>query len=125
MNRENSERNGTEQHETHESRIAEYLTDLKRERYECTDEMPTGIANAKDPNYYKYKCRTNWWSSVTGLLDEMCRDGFVRDAEMKAEIGKFLAFVKTIDFKKFRTKEEIAVANEMLDKVIPHLEGLK
>ncbi|GEM_PF-4887324 len=106
--------------------VEEALEYFSHERHQCLNEMPVERVSLNDPNYYFYKCRSNWWTGIMHRLPQLKKFASVETgSEIDQDIDAFLAFTRTIDFSKFRTKEEIEKANAFLDKLIAYLESKK
>lgn len=101
---------------------ATYLRQAEKMRFEDLDELPAERVTFGDPNYYRYKCRGNWWHALVGMLEVITDNGWVEDAQAAVRVHDFMAWVqKDIDPAKFRTREEINAANDILDIVIAEL----
>lgn len=95
---------------------------FRMNRFFCIDEIPAERVKMGDPNYNKYKCRTNWFnSSINGI--DACM-GQITDP-LFSELEADLEFFRTkVDWQAMRTREEIDRVNGMLDKVIAYFENL-
>lgn len=107
-----------------ENRHQAILDFLKHERNQCIDDLPKERVIPGDPNYYKYKCRTAWWQGIKSNLSVLLEDGILDD-QTKERVSSFLLWMSTVDFKKFRTRDDINKANDILDIVIGDLESRK
>ena len=106
--------------------VQRHLDFLKKERDDCIDDLPKERVVPSDPNYHKYKCRTNWWQGILSRFRYLLEDGLIKDEGVSDSVEAFIKFaMEEIDFTKFRVKEEIDQANEILDLVISHLESSK
>ena len=102
--------------------IARILAYLKKERYECIDDLPSKPVEPKDPNYRRYKCRSNWWQGITSSMKLLLHKNLIDDSDIQKTMSDFLAYVRTMDFFKFRAREELDKANAVLDIIIASLE---
>jgi hypothetical protein len=95
---------------------------FRMNRFFCIDEIPAERVREDDPNYHKYKCRTNWFnSSINGI--DVCM-GQITDP-LFSELEADLQFFRTqVDWQAMRTREEIDRVNAMLEKVIAYFENL-
>ncbi|MDP3994437.1 MAG: hypothetical protein Q8P91_01220 [bacterium] len=50
------------------------LADLKHLRHDFLDDLPPEKVTFADPNYYRYKCRGNYFQGVVGVLDKILDD---------------------------------------------------
>lgn len=106
--------------------LENFLEYFLHERHQCLDEIPVEHVRIDDPNYYLYKCRSNWWIGIMSRLSHLRKFGLVEvGSQIDQDIDAFLAFTRTVDFSKFRTREEITKANEFLDKLIAYLDSKK
>lgn len=99
----------------------EQTVDLFRKfRNDYIDDLPEEIVTFEDPNYYKYKCRGNWWHGVLLNLNYLESILPAPDAELQSAINEFKGYIEGLDYKngKRRTREEIDGANERLDRLI-------
>lgn len=85
------------------------------------DDLPTKAVSEDDPKYYQYKCRTNWWNPLLFEIALLEKYGLI-DERVKEDVDNFKILMRTIDWSKFRTKEEIDKANDFLKKIISYLE---
>ena len=101
-----------------------FLEHLSHERYQCIDDLPKELVQLLDPNYYLYKCRTNWWHRILNQLVLMkALDIADEGTQLNNDVDNFISFIETIDTNKFRTREEIDRANRFLDQIIAQLES--
>ena len=110
--------------ETKEQKQAkESLDFLLRERNDCIDDLPGERVTPEDPNYKKYKCRTNWWHGIIGRFTYLLKyTALIDDPRVADEMERFLDYAGTLNFDKFRKREEIERANDSIDIVTAHLE---
>lgn len=99
---------------------ARYLQDFRAFRYEHLDDLPPQRIMLGDPNYYRYKCRGNFWNAVAARLENLRDFGIISDAEKAAEIDSFIQFLREQAPResKFATKEDIDKINQTLDRII-------
>ena len=108
-----------------------YFREMKRERclclakefrYQDTDDLPSERVLPSDPNYHRYKCRTNWWQGLRSMLRSIVKHGLISGEDVRRDVHAFIDYIDHgIDFSKLRTREEIDKANHMLDAVIEAL----
>jgi hypothetical protein len=101
-----------------------YLADLRRLRYDYIDEIPDQILKPGMPNYYKYKCRNNFFYDLSlkiSLLEQLQLLKSPAVLKSCAEFKKFLETIKSA--KKGRiSSDDIDKANKILDILIKELE---
>jgi len=98
-----------------------HLGRLKWFRNDFIDDLPIEKVSPQDPNYYKYKCRGNFFQGVVADLSNIIDEGIIKDDKIISAIEEFLKYAtEEIDFSKFTTKENIRRVNEILDLVIKH-----
>jgi len=99
-----------------------FISELKYYRHDCIDDLPSEEVSMNDSNYYKYKCRGNYFNSLVGILRFMLKVKMIDDQDVINKINDFIKHAcDEIDFSKFVTKEEINRTNKFLDEVIDYL----
>jgi len=97
-----------------------FLADFQDWRDNYLDDLPDHLLEPGEPNYHKYKCRTNWFNIfektlliAVPLLEEPLYSEVIHYVE---EIFPLL------NWNIWRTKKDIDTANEILHKVTTWLE---
>ncbi len=108
-----------------------YLNKFTLFRHRYIDDLPDHILKLDDPNYNYYKCRTAWWTNISGNAQLLLRENIINDSALSNEFQKFLDYIKTVQnhrqeqraqgIKHRYTREEINGANAFLDKFIVYL----
>ncbi len=106
-----------------------HLEFLREERDECTDELPEKHISNYPEIYYQAKCRTNWWNGIIGrfrlLLGIEMGTGenevVIEDPTVAEQVRQFIKFTENINFKEYRTANEIKRADEAITVVINYL----
>ncbi len=108
-----------------------YLNKFTLFRHRYIDDLPDHILKLDDPNYNYYKCRTAWWTNISGNAQLLLRENIINDFALRNEFQKFLDYIKTVQnhrqeqraqgIKHRYTREEINDANAFLDKFIVYL----
>lgn len=94
---------------------------FRANRYLCIDVIPAERVSQNDPNYNKYKCRTNWFNSSLNGIDACM--GQITDP-LFSELEEGIQFFRTqVDWQAMRTREEIDRMNVMLEKVILYFDS--
>lgn len=86
------------------------------------DTVPEGLVHSSDPDN-RYKVRGAWWAGVNGDLLTAVDERFISDVQLRRRIYQFVRKVEKMQFgddtpASRRTVEEIAWANEFIDKVL-------
>ncbi len=98
----------------------EFLPFFQEWRDTYIDDLPDHRLEPGEPNYHKYKCRTNWFHMFEKTL--LLAIPHMPDP-LQSEVIDYVENVFTqLDWSKFRTKEEIATATIILNKVTAWLE---
>ncbi|NTV41005.1 MAG: hypothetical protein HGA61_01900 [Candidatus Moranbacteria bacterium] len=95
-------------------------------RYNYLEDFPEKILQPEDADYHKYKCRTNYFSSISSsigrLESELAKSNRQLSENTKTKCHKFLNFCETLRGREEKyTIEEINIANEILDILIKEL----
>lgn len=108
-----------------------YLQKFTSFRYDYLDEIPDHILKPGDSNYARYKCRGNWWTKISGNIQNLMRFGLLKDAAIQQEIQKFFDYLAMIDARKRAqmnrneepryTKDDLSYADAFLDSLIAHV----
>ena len=99
---------------------AKFLPHLKERLDGCIDDLPPALVEMGDPNYYHYKCRTNWFNSVKQFFI-FCLSQ-IRDP-LYSEVETYIHHLEQeVDWKAMRTRGDIDRANDILKKVITYIE---
>lgn len=114
------------------------LRGLKELRYDFIDRIPEGVISVSDPDYHRYKCRTNFYCMVRNELLAIRRKG-ICPTGLESKIDEFDQYVRrrghalnynapTVYFLDFQlvysaitTKEDIDYVNSILDLFINSL----
>lgn len=94
---------------------------FRANRYLCIDVIPPERVREDDPNYHKYKCRTNWFNSSLNGIDACM--GQIVDPLFSELDGEIQYFCTRVDWQAMRTRGEIDRMNAMLEKVIAYFDG--
>lgn len=108
-----------------------YLNKFTSFRHQYLDEIPDHILKPGDTNYAHYKCRTTWWTIISGNV-QLARDQEIfTDPRILQEVKNFLEYVNAVQARRrehmkqgleYRySTEEIAAADAFLDKLITYL----
>lgn len=86
------------------------------------DDIPAEMIHSYAPDN-RFKVRGGWWVGVKADLYYAIREGFVPELVIENEINEFIKQVTQLKFgddtpASRRTAEEIAWANEFIDKVL-------
>ena len=108
-----------------------YLNKFTLFRHRYIDNLPDHILKLDDPNYNYYKCRTAWWTNISGNAQLLLREDVITNAVLRDNLQKFIEYVKVVQNHRREqmaqgaahhyTREEISGANEFLDKFIVYL----
>jgi len=104
-----------------ESKKQHYLTIFLKFRNDYSDEIPANIITHADEGYYKHKCTGNFFAAVALYINLALGNNIFPDSIKASQLKKFTEFVKTLDFSRRITKENISYANEVLDLIIATL----
>jgi hypothetical protein len=99
------------------------LKSFHRLRYEYIDDIPPEkIIPYKTPGWDRYKCRTNFFNSISLKILLLQQKDLIVSPEAKQECENFLEFCKTIEgTSKFYQREDIDRANKVLDVLTKEL----
>lgn len=76
-----------------------------------------------DSRFNKSKCRDNYILSLSLNLEAAIADGAIKDSDLEEKIKKFRKHDFNYHHRKFTTKQEINMINQILDDVIDYLEN--
>lgn len=93
---------------------------LKELRYDRVEDIPAQRVSKDDPNYYRYKCRNNWFHSSIQAIDGVLQH--IDDPSLHPEITAGIQFFRQIDWQAMRTREDIDKMNGLLEKVIHYFD---
>jgi len=93
---------------------------LKERRYDCIEDIPAERVTRDDPNYYRYKCRNNWFHSSMEAMGGVL--GSIADSALRDEIAAGIRSFRQIDWQAMRTREDINKMNGLLGKVINYFD---
>jgi len=100
----------------------EYLERLRRLRFDFLDEIPPERLLPEAPNYHLYKCRTNFFGTVSASIQRFQDLGLIKSLEVIRECEEFFKFCDSIrGTGKFYIKEDIDKVNRVLDLLIKEL----
>lgn len=75
---------------------AERLKELHELRFDYLDELPTEkIVPYETPNWDKYKCRTNFLTSVYLIIEDLQKNGLINGAEAMQAANEFIDFCRS------------------------------
>lgn len=117
----NKERAPHSQIESDKEKTVRFLESFRNYLNNCIDDLPAERVKVGDPHYYQYKCITAWWQKIYNQIFLLEIAGLISD-EIKKDIEDFKNLRTKIDWAKFRTREEIELANDFLRKMIAYLE---
>ncbi len=99
-----------------------YLKTLRRLRFDYIEEFPSEILLPDMPNYQLYKCRTNFFSTISAIILYLREIGLINSPETKKECEEFFKFCDTIrGNKNFYKQQDVDKANKILDFLIKEL----
>lgn len=78
--------------------------ELYNKRFDAIDDLPSQKIMHGDPNYYKYKCRTNWMFGLSFKLDAAVRNGVLVSPQEVEIVKNFQQFIRDL---KVRQQNEI------------------
>jgi len=83
------------------------------------DEIPTEMIDSHTP-INNFKVRRNWFQSVVATLANLLDDGEITDQATREEVGKFLKYATSEEFKNkpLTGAEDIAWANRIIDLAV-------
>lgn len=91
-------------------------------RFDYIEEFPSERLLPGMPNYHKYKCRTNFFNTVSGVILRLNQLKLINGSETKKGCEEFFKFCSSIrGTKRFYTQEDINKANRVLDFLIKEL----
>ena len=97
-----------------------FLPELKKRLHDCIDDLPADWVQEDDPNFYRYKCRTNWFSPIKQFFVFSLSQ--IRDP-LHSEVETYIYHLEhEVDWQAMRTREDIERANSILQKVITYIE---
>ncbi len=99
----------------------DYLKDFIEYRNNYLNYLPTKKLMPRDIDYYKYKCRGNFFIGVSSRIDRLINKGLIKNKEVIKEGQNFIIYVQKMDFSKFVTKKDIDKVNNFLDFMIANL----
>ncbi len=103
-----------------------FLDRFRDLRYNYLEDFPEEILRPEDTDYHKYKCRTNYFASISSgiarLEDVLSKANCHMSENAKEKCDEFLAFCETLKGRQEKyTIQEINKANEILDILIKEL----
>jgi hypothetical protein len=88
-------------------------------RDDFIDDLPAGRILHGDPDYYRYRCRNNWFAAFKCNLSMVVLQ--IREP-LYTEVDEYYGFLqKGMDWQAMRTKKELELAKDILGKVIDYI----
>ena len=106
-------------------KIEKIIKALKNYKDNFIEDLPEQLITMDDPDYYRYKCRTNWWHHLLAELGRIDLYPHLFKKETFDKNKEFMDFIEGLDYEKFRTKNEIDKANIFLGELVSCLEEEK
>ena len=104
-----------------EERKSEYLQKFLNLRNNYIDDLPLQRVTPEDPNYYRYKCRGNFFASALALIENIVEESIITDPRVIEDTQSAIEYIQRMDFSKFVTRQDIEKINTILDYMINSL----
>lgn len=91
---------------------------------DCSNEMSQEIVTHKDPNYYKYKVRGNWFHKCLGFIEQAVRLNYA-PPEFLAEVLDFIKAWKKRHYENPEPKRIVKTTKEEIDTMDNFLKRTK
>ena len=95
---------------------------MKELRYDRIEDIPAEKISREDPNYFRYKCRNNWFHGSIQVIDGLLQH--INDPSLRSETATGIQFFRQIDWQAMRTREDIDKMNGLLEKVINYFDQM-
>ena len=96
-----------------------------RDDKKWTDDIPppSEILKSDHPNYYTYRCRGAWFSSIASEMASLLKRDLALDIEIKQKCFDFVKFVQAMPMRNpdLSTAEDIQKGKLFLDEIINYL----
>ncbi len=107
--------------EKYDLRRAKYQKELFDFRNKYIDDLPAEKVHMSDPKYDLYKCRGNFFQGVLATLENISESGVFTTPELQNQVEQSMQWIESLDYSVFRTKEDIAKVNHILEYLIEEL----
>lgn len=87
-----------------------FLKAAERFRDEYIDDLPETLVTSNDPNYQRYKCRSNYFNNVCMFLGLVLKEGFLQGTQTEQNAIDFIDYYTRVRPKGeglFYTREDI------------------
>ncbi|MFA7653621.1 MAG: hypothetical protein WCX97_01065 [Candidatus Magasanikbacteria bacterium] len=102
--------------------VLENILELRDDR-KWTDDIPSEILKPDHPNYYNYRCRGAWFSSIASEIVSLLRRDQTLSTEIRSECENFIEFVQAMPKRDpdRTTDDDIEKGKLFLDHIINYL----
>lgn len=91
-------------------------------RHEYIEDLPSQRLRLSDKHYYRYKCRGNLFCGIKYDIENLIAENIVSDPLVIQKGRAYIEYVTKRDFRRFSTREDIDIMNEILDIMIETLD---